>query len=164
MSPKKVMKTSHNQKSLPAIPGARVAILQSKWYREYTDKMVERCIEVLSKAECPRPEVHILPGSLELPIAAKTLAEKKDSKPDAIVCFGAIIKGDTYHFEMVLNECSRGLGQVSLDCNIPIIVEVVPCTNIEQLIKRSGNDDFNKGIEAAIATAEIIAWRRGQAG
>ena len=156
------MKAAHNLKNIPPIPGARVAILQSKWYREYTDKMIERCIDVLGKAECPRPQVHILPGSLELPIAAKTLAQRAGAEFEALICFGAIIKGETYHFEMVVNECISGLGRVSLDYDIPIIIEVLPCTNIEQLARRSGNDDFNKGIEAALAAAEIVSWRRGQ--
>ena len=154
------MKIAQTLKNLPSISGARIAILQSKWYREHTDKMVSHCIDVLQKAQAHSPEVHILPGSLELPIAAKTLAQKKDPRFDALICFGAIIKGDTYHFEMVLNECSSGLSRVSLDYDIPILVEVLPCTTLEQLIKRSGNDEFNKGIEAAVAAIEIIDWRR----
>ena len=155
------MKVAHNQKNLPAIPGARVAILQSKWYREHTDRMVEYCLDVLAQAGAPKPEVHVLPGSLELPIAAKTLAREKPGY-EALICFGAVMKGETYHFEMVMNECIRGLGSTALECDVPIIVEVLPCTTMEQLIKRTGPDEFNKGIEAAVAAAEIIAWRRSR--
>lgn len=155
------MKTAHNQKNMPQIPGARIAILQSKWYREHTDKMVERCTELLLQAGAQRPEVHIMPGSLELPIGAKTLARKKPGY-EALICFGAVLKGETYHFEMVMNECIRGLGSTSLEEDIPILVEVLPCTALEQLIKRCGPDEFNKGIEAAVAAAEIVAWRRAQ--
>jgi len=155
------MKTAHNTKGIPSIPGARIAILQSKWYREYTDRMVERCVDLLVKAGAGKPEVHIMPGSLEIPIGCKTLAQKKPGY-DALICIGAVLKGETYHFEMVMNECIRGIGSTSLEHNIPIIVEVLPCTSMEQLIKRSGPDEFNKGIEAATAAAEIIAWRRTQ--
>jgi 6,7-dimethyl-8-ribityllumazine synthase len=70
------------------------------------------------------------------------------------------MKGDTYHFEMISNECIRGLGEVMLSENVPIIVEVIPVTNLEQLVARSRDDRFNKGIEAALAAAEIIEWRR----
>lgn len=148
--------------SIPQIPGARVAILQAKWYREHIDKMVERCVTILTEAGCPTPEHHILPGSLELPLAAQALIRSapQDKPYDAIICFGAIMKGETYHFEMIMNECIRGLGQVMLSENVPIIVEVIPVTKLEQLIARSQDDDFNKGVEAALATAEIIAWRR----
>lgn len=155
------MKTSYSRSQAPQIVGAHIAIIQSKWYREYTDKMVGPCKKLLEEAGAARVEVHVLPGSLELPLAAQTLARGSD-KPDAIIAFGAIIKGDTYHFEMVMNECSQGLARVSLECDIPVISEVLPCTQVDQLIKRSSDDDFNKGIEAAVAAAEMIVWRRTQ--
>jgi len=155
------MKTAHHSKTIPEIAGSRIAILQSKWYREHTDRMVERCIALLLQAKAAKPEVHILPGSLELPIGAKTLALKTPGY-EALICFGAVLKGETYHFELVMNECIRGLGSTALKHDIPIISEVLPCTTLDQLIKRSGPDEFNKGIEAAIAAAEIVAWRRLQ--
>lgn len=155
------MKHSHSASKIPSIDGARIAILQSKWYTEYTDRIVERCSELLVKAKASKPEVHIIPGSLELPIAAKTLAMLQPSRTfEAIICVGAVLKGETYHFEMVVDECVRGLGAVSRQYDIPILVEVLPCTSIDQLIRRTGADEFNKGIEAACAAAEIIAWRR----
>ncbi len=154
------MKTAHDPKSIPSIPGARITVLQSKWHKEYTDKMIVQFIDKLQPSGALAPEVIQIPGSLELPITAKTIATRKDRRPEAIVCFGAIIKGDTFHFEWVMNECARGLTLVALEHDIPIVTEVVPCTHIDQLIKRSGNDEFNKGIEAALATAEIVAFRR----
>lgn len=153
------MKTAHQKKELLKIPGAKVTILQSKWHKEYTDKMLDKCIAILNEAEANKPEVHILPGSLEIPLAAQKIA-RSNSRPDAIICFGAIIKGDTFHFELVLQQCSSGLMQVMLSEDMPIIVEVLPVTNIQQLIARSSNDEYNKGIEAAHAAIEIIHWRR----
>jgi 6,7-dimethyl-8-ribityllumazine synthase len=147
---------------IPAIPDARIAILQAKWYRSHVDQMVAMCRGLLAKAGSAEPEHHILPGSLELPLAAQALirARAKSSPLDAVICFGAIMKGDTYHFEMISNECIRGLGEVILAEGVPIIVEVIPVTTVEQLIARSRDDRFNKGIEAALAAAEIIEWRR----
>ena len=156
------MQVELDPKTIPAIPGARVAILQAKWYREQIDKMVAMCVSLLKGAQCPPPEHYILPGSLELPLAARTLIRhaNKISPYDAIICFGAIMKGETYHFDMIMDECIRGLGQVMLTEDVPIIVEVIPVSSVEQLIARSKNDHFNKGVEAALATAEIIDWRR----
>jgi len=156
------MQVELDPKSIPAIPGARVAILQAKWYREPIDKMVDMCVKLLKSAQCADPDRHILPGSLELPLAAQALIRNapKDAPYDAIICFGAIMKGETYHFDLIMNECARSLGQVMLTEDVPIIVEVIPVSNIEQLVARSKDDAFNKGIEAALATAEIISWRR----
>lgn len=152
------MQIEYSAQPLPLIEDAAIAILQSKWYREHTDNIVSVCVDLLKPTRCRPPEIHIVPGALEMPFAAQTLARTK--RLDAIVCVGAIMKGETLHFDMIVDECIRGLGQVMLVESIPIIVEVIPTLNIEQLIARSASDKFNKGIEAAQATAEIIAWRR----
>jgi 6,7-dimethyl-8-ribityllumazine synthase len=156
------MQVQLDPRSIPQIPGAKIAILQAKWYRECIDPMVAKCRSLLVGAQCPDPEFHLLPGSLELPLAAQTLIRNApvDHPYDALICFGGLMKGETYHFEMIANECSRGFGQVMLTEGIPIIMEVIPATSVQQLEARSRDDAFNKGIEAALAAAEIIAWRR----
>lgn len=143
---------------MPKIPDAKVAILQAKWYREPIDRMVQKTIDLLVAADCPQPVVHILPGSLELPLAAQALMRKE--KYDAIICFGAIMQGETKHFDMIMNMCADGFNKVMLEEGTPIIMEVIPISNMQQLEARSQDDAFNKGVEAAIATAEIIDWRR----
>jgi 6,7-dimethyl-8-ribityllumazine synthase len=144
--------------NLSKIQGSQVAILQSKWHREYTDSMVAACTRFLKEVGCSKIEHHVLPGSMELPVAAKTLAQKGGY--DALICFGAIIKGDTYHFELVSQECVRGLGAVALEFTLPVINEVLPCQSLDQLKARTADDEFNKGIEGAVAAIEMIAWRR----
>jgi len=153
------MQHSYSGTSLPQISGATIAILQSKWHREHTDRMVTKCVELLKSAGAAEPEIHILPGSIELPLAARRLV-RRGKKYDAIIVFGAIVKGDTFHFEMVMNMCAQGLNQVMLEEDVPIINEVLPVTNIDQLIARTGDNEHNKGLEAAIAAAEVISWRR----
>lgn len=153
------MKQKMDAVEMPEIQGAQIAILQSKWYREYTDNMVEKCLQTLEGSGCAVPQRHILPGSLELPLAAQHLIQRQ-SQIEAIIAFGIIVKGETFHFEMISNECMRGFGQVMLDYDIPIIVEVLPVTDIEIAKQRCADDSHNKGIEAAVAAAEIIAWRR----
>lgn len=152
------MQVELDSKTMPKIPGAKVAILQAKWYREPLDRMVQKTIDLLVEAECPKPKVHILPGSLELPLAAQALM--RTEKYDAIICFGAIMKGETYHFDMIMNMCAEGFNRVMLEEGVPIIMEVLPISSNEQLEARSQDNSFNKGIEAAMATAEIIDWRR----
>ncbi len=153
------MQHSYAGTNLPKIDGATIAILQSKWHKEHTDRMIAKCVELLKSAGAAEPEIHVLPGSLELPLAARRLL-RRGKKYDALIVFGAIIKGDTFHFEMVMNMCSHGLNRVMLEEDVPIIVEVLPVTNIDQLIARSGDNENNKGLEAAIAAAEIIHWRK----
>jgi 6,7-dimethyl-8-ribityllumazine synthase len=121
--------------------------------------MTKRCVEVLRAAGCQEPEVHILPGCLEIPLAVRRLV-KRDPKIEAVVVFGVILKGDTYHFDIVKDLCMSGLERVSFECDIPIINEILPVAAIEDAYKRSGDNESNKGLEAGIAAVEIIDWRR----
>ncbi len=142
---------------LPEIAGARIAIVQSKWYSEHTDLMVEKCTQILRSCKA-EVEHHVLPGALELPLACQGLARTR--RYDAIVCIGVVIKGETRHFDMIVDEVGRGLGQVMLNEDVPIIVEVIPADNEEQVIARTSDDEYNKGIEAGVAACEIVSWRR----
>ena len=156
------MKTSVDTSDLPAIsqPG-QVHILCSKWYPELVQNLSDACENVLRQHGYEQVHVHTLPGSLELPLAARDLlAEDRAGAIDAIVCFGIIVKGDTYHFEMISNECIRGLGEVMHEFRRPIIVEVIPVFEMAHAEARASDDEFNKGIEAAVAAIEMVAWRR----
>ncbi len=160
------MKNTVELSNLPAIdrPG-RIAILKSNWYPEFVENMADACSAVLSQHGYTQIEQHVLPGSLELPLAARDLlAEDSNHEIDAIICFGVIIKGDTLHFEMISYECMRGLGKVMEDFRRPVVVEVLPVFDIKQAEERAGDDEFNKGIEAAVAAIEMVAWRRANTG
>ena len=103
------MKTVVDTSGLPAIdrPG-RICILQSKWYPELVQSMTEACQQVLGQAGYTDIHTHTLPGSLEIPLAARDLlAQDVEQQIDAIICFGVIIKGDTLHFEMISEESTR---------------------------------------------------------
>ena len=155
-------KTEVDLSDLPAIaaPG-RIAILQSKWYPEIVTSMSAVCEKVLRAQGYTEIEIHTLPGCLELPLAAAdVLATDSDGTVDAVICFGVIVKGETLHFEMISNECIRGLGNVSLTYRRPVIVEVLPVLDIAHARARGGDDEFNKGYEAAAAALEMIHWRR----
>ena len=157
------MKTQVDTASLPAIkaPG-RICILKSKWYPEHVESMARACEAILRQAGYSDIEQYTLPGSLEIPLAARDLlAEDGAGKIDAVICFGVIVKGDTLHFEMISEESMRGLGQVMHEFRRPVVVEILPVFDIQQAIDRSSDDEFNKGIEAAVAALEMIHWRRG---
>jgi len=145
--------------TLPKVKGAKTAIVMSKWYREYSEVMVAKCTGLLLDAEAVQPEVHVLPGCLEIPLAARRLAQR-DPSLEAIIAFGIILKGDTYHFDMVMNLSTSGLERVMFECDIPIINEILPVTKIEDVIARCGDNEHNKGLEAALAALEVIDWRR----
>ena len=148
--------------NLPRIdnPG-RIAILKSKWYPDLVDSLGDTCERVLRANGIERIETHTVPGTLELPLAAEDLlATDSAGDLDAVICFSIILKGETAHFEMVSEESMRGLGEVSRRHRRPVIVEVIPVYEMAHAIARASDDEFNKGIEAAIAAIEMIAWRR----
>lgn len=144
--------------ALPMVPDAEVAVLRSKWYADIVESMYAACAPVLT-AKGARLHAHVLPGCFEFPFAAAELCRANQNLA-AIVCLGVVLKGETYHFEMIVNECVRGLGEVSRRHHIPIINEILPVTDLAQARQRTGDDPFNKGIEAAAAAIEIIHWRR----
>ena len=146
--------------SLPCLESpTTVVILRSKWYGEIVDGLYAKCVAVLSAKGVDRIESHTLPGSFEFPYAANEIVNS-ERPPEAIICLGVVLKGDTYHFEMIVDECVRGLGEVSRAGRVPIINEVLPVTDIAQAQSRAADDAYNKGIEAAAAAIEIIHWRR----
>ena len=156
------MKTSIDLSDLPVIrdPGS-IVILKSKWYPDLVNNLSSTCIEVLQTAGYIEIEEHVLPGSLEIPLAARdVLSADVTQKIDAVICFGVIVKGDTMHFELISEESMRGLGAVMHEFRRPIIVEILPVYDIDQAKKRSADDEFNKGIEAAVAALEMVFWRR----
>lgn len=148
---------------IAAIPtldgGASVVILRSKWYADIVGSLHAKCVEVLKAKGVDDIATHTLPGSLEFPFAAREIVEARPDV-DAIVCLGVVLKGDTYHFEMILDECVRGLGEVSRAARVPIVNEVLPVTDLADAEARAADDGLNKGIEAAAAAIEIMNWRR----
>ena len=141
----------------------RIGILRSKWYSDIVDGLHAPCIEVLAEKGVDDIETHVLPGTFEFPFAANELAQLKP-RYEALICLGVVVKGDTYHFEMIVDECVRGLGAVSRAHRLPIINEVLAVTDIQQARDRAPTDPMqrhlNKGAEAAVAAIEVIAWRQ----
>jgi 6,7-dimethyl-8-ribityllumazine synthase len=100
--------------------------------------------------------VHV-PGSFEIPTAARQLAESRDY--NAIVCLGCLIRGDTLHYEVIANEVTRGVGQSAQETGVPHGFGVLTCDTLEQAIDRAGLKSGNKGYEAALAAVEMACLR-----
>lgn len=134
----------------------KIAIVGSMFWEEITESLEKHCIETLKEKGVTEKNITIIhvPGALEIPLAVQMLAQKKTYH--VIITFGAIVKGDTYHFEQVANECIRGCMDVSREYNIPVIYEVLAVYKIEDAVTRATSKDENKGIEAALTALEMV--------
>ena len=103
-----------------------------------------------------------VPGAFEIPSAARTLAETK--KYDAIICLGCLLRGDTAHYDVIVNEVTRGIGQSAQETGVPHAFGVLTCDTLEQAIDRAGLKMGNKGFEAALAAVEMANLRKVVAG
>ena len=100
-----------------------------------------------------------VPGAFEIPSASRTLAET--GKYDAIICIGCLLRGDTAHFDVIVNEVARGIGQSAQETGIPHVFGVLTCDTLEQAIDRAGLKMGNKGFEAASAAVEMANLKAG---
>ena len=140
-----------------AAPEARVAIVVARFNSFINENLVDGALDVLKRQGLvPDEQITLVrvPGAVEIPLAVKKLA--KSGKIDAIVALGCVIRGDTYHFELVANENSKGMAQVMLDYEIPVAFGVLTTDNVEQAIQRAGTKAGNKGAEAALSALEMI--------
>ena len=107
-----------------------------------------------------KKDVHLVrvPGAFEIPSAARTLAETR--KYDAIICIGCLLRGDTAHYDVIVNEVTRGIGQSAQETGVPHAFGVLTCDTLEQAIDRAGLKMGNKGFEAALAAVEMASLKR----
>lgn len=150
--------TAINESVIPSVKGGTVAILRSKWHDELVHNMATACERVLLDHGIEKVEDHEVPGTLELPLAVTVLAEKRAH--DAFVCLSVVEKGSTAHFDMIVHATTQALQRVSVDQKVPVINEIIAVYDITDAIVRASNDEFNKGIEAAAATLEMINFVR----
>jgi 6,7-dimethyl-8-ribityllumazine synthase len=142
---------------LRPVPDARYAILASRWNPRVTDALLEGARAALLAHGVPEGALDIVrvPGALELPLAAQVLA--KAGRHAALVALGCVVRGDTRHFEMVADECARGLMQVSLEHALPIGNGVLAVETHADAEARAGGVHGNKGEEAALAALEMAS-------
>lgn len=135
--------------------GLRLGVVVSRFNDFITSNLLTGALDVFSQCGVDEEDLKVLkvPGAFEIPQAAKKLCSTGNY--DAIVCLGAVIRGETSHFDYICAEASRGVGQVGLEFNVPVLFGVLTTENLEQAVARSGSGSSNKGRETALAAIEM---------
>lgn len=136
--------------------GQKIAIVAGRFNEIITNKLLGGAIDAFKRHGGDEKDIDVawVPGSFEIPLVAKKMAESK--KYDAVICLGAVIRGATAHFEMVANETTKGIAAAGLQTGVPIIFGVLTTDNIEQAVERAGSKAGNKGFEAATTAIEMV--------
>ena len=134
----------------------RVGIVVARFNEFITNKLLGGAIDGLKRHDINEDSIDVawVPGAFEIPLIASKMAKSK--KYDALICLGAIIRGSTSHYDLVCNECAKGIANVSLNSDIPVMFGVITTENIEQAIERAGSKAGNKGYECALGAIEMI--------
>ena len=140
--------------------GKRFAIVVSRFNSFITERLLQGALDGLRRAGAENDDIALVrvPGSFEIPSAARTLAET--TKYDAIICIGCLLRGDTPHYDVLVNEVTRGIGQSAQETGVPHAFGVLTCETLEQAIDRAGLKMGNKGLEAALAAVEMANLQR----
>ena len=135
--------------------GLKIGIVASRFNEFITSKLIEGAKDCLIRHGVKDEDITLVwvPGAFEIPVAAKKMVMNMSF--DAVICLGAVIRGATSHYEMVCNETSKGIAQVSLNSGIPIMFGVVTTDTIEQAIERAGTKAGNKGYDCAMSAIEM---------
>ena len=139
--------------------GKRFAIVVSRFNAFITERLLQGALDGLRRTGARTQDIEIVrvPGSFEIPAAARVLAET--GKYDAIICLGCLLRGDTAHYDVIVNECARGIGQSAQETAVPHAFGVLTCDTLEQTIDRAGLKMGNKGLEAALAAVEMASLK-----
>lgn len=133
-----------------------IGIVAARFNEFITSKLLSGALDALKRHDISEDQIEIawVPGAFEIPLIASKMTQSK--KYDAILCLGAVIRGNTTHYDYVCNEVSKGISQVSLNNGLPVLFGVLTTENIEQAIERAGTKAGNKGFECAVSAIEMI--------
>lgn len=135
--------------------GKKFAIVVARFNSFISEKLLEGAVDTLIRSGALDTDIDVarVPGAFEIPLIAKKMAASQ--KYDAVICLGVVIRGATPHFDVVVNEVSKGSAQVGLETGVPVLFGVLTTETIEQAIERSGTKAGNKGAEVAVAAIEM---------
>jgi 6,7-dimethyl-8-ribityllumazine synthase len=135
--------------------GMRVAIVAGRFNGDVTKLLLDGALDTLRAHGLDAAAVPVVwvPGAFEIPLVAKRLAESGEL--DAVICLGAVIRGDTPHFEYVAGECASGISGAALDTGVPIAFGVLTTDDVDQALARAGGAEGNKGAESAVTAVEM---------
>ena len=141
--------------------GLSIAIVVSRFNELVTRALLSGAQDGLASHGVEPEDVDVawVPGSFEIPLTARKLAES--GRYQAIVCVGAVIRGETPHFDQVANQASSGIARVALDTGVPVIFGIITADTLEQALERAGGKMGNKGYDAAVAAIEMANLMRG---
>src|ERR1700687_3978884 len=156
--------------AVPAIEGGlsasrkRFAIVVSLFNSFITERLFQSAYDGLLRSGAKKKDIVLIrvPGAFEIPLAARSLAETR--KFDAIICLGCLLRGDTAHYDVIVNEVTRGIGQSAQETGVPHAFGVLTCETLEQAIDRAGLKMGNKGLEAALAAVEMASLTKAVGG
>lgn len=136
--------------------GLKVALVVSRFNDFITSKLLDGALDALRRhgASAEDQDVYWVPGSFEIPLVAQRVAQT--GRYDAVVCLGAVIRGDTPHFQYIASEVTKGIAQVMLQTGVPIGYGVITPDTLEQAIERAGTKAGNKGAQAALSAVEMV--------
>jgi 6,7-dimethyl-8-ribityllumazine synthase len=141
--------------------GMRIALVAGRFNEHITMPLLDGALAVLERCGAESAPVYWVPGAFEIPLLSQVLAES--GRFDAVVCLGAVIRGDTPHFEYVAGECARGLMRVGLDTGVPVVFGVLTTNDLDQALARAGGAVGNKGEESAETAIEMVNHLRSLA-
>ncbi len=134
----------------------KIGIVAARFNEFITSKLLSGAIDGLERHNVSNDDIEVawVPGAFEIPLIASKMA--KSGKYDAIICLGAVIRGSTTHYDYVCSEVSKGIANVSLNSDIPVMFGVITTENIEQAIERAGTKAGNKGYDCALGAIEMV--------
>ncbi len=138
----------------------RVGVVMSEWNGDITSALLKGAVNTMKNMGVEEKNIHVyhVPGSFELPVGARLLAE--NLKTDAVICLGCVIKGETKHFEFISGAVANGITKVGLETGIPVIFGVLTTGNYRQAKERAGGKRGNKGDEAGATAVKMIELKR----
>lgn len=134
----------------------RIGIVAARFNEFITSKLISGALDALKRHDVKEDDITLawVPGAFEIPLIASKMS--KSGKYDAVICLGAVIRGSTTHYDYVCSEVTKGIANVSLNCDIPVMFGILTTENIEQAIERAGTKAGNKGFDCAVGAIEMV--------
>ncbi len=135
--------------------GLKIGVVVSRFNEFFSQKLLDGAQDALTRHGVLEDDIEVAwtPGSFEIPMVAKKMAESK--KYSAVICLGAVIRGNTPHFEYIAAEVTKGIAHIGLDTGVPVIYGIITADTLEQAVERSGTKAGNKGFDAAVSAIEM---------
>ena len=152
--------SEYNPDDIPSGEGLRIGIVLAEWNHEITNALLEGAVSTLLRHGVKKEHIHVeyVPGSFELPLGAQLIAESQD--PDAVICLGCVIQGETRHFDFICQGVTQGIVDLNLRYGKPFVFGLLTTDTLQQAKDRSGGKHGNKGDEAAITALKMVHLKK----